>query len=460
MESNFRNRDFEQFVKQNADQYRMFPSEKVWNGINGVLHTRRKWYGLWLGIFLLLSGGTVTWVMTSDSSDDKSGNSPTIAKTNSALPTTNSTLPEGPSIAPETPEVNNLFVLERPAVPENEVAAFPEALMIPKPEGPLTDDIRNSEGTMYPEKGSVAFVDRSYFENSPLISEVVPSFVLQDKIVMMDLPARGNEEKVSHATTIPNYFTIENVVNAYQYKKVPKKISWQLFVTPTVSYRKLSLNNSFENPAASNYPFAYRSDVNSFVTHKPDVGLQMGIAGRYPISKSVNVRGGFQFNINRYDIKAFAFRGEIATIDLNGGVGNNNSISTWTNYRNYNGYSTDWLKNFYFSFSLPIGAELKLFGNDKTNFGVASTLQPTYMLSDEAYLISTDYKNYAEVPRLIRHVNLNTSFEAFVNYTKRGTKWQIGPQIRYQLLSSFQNKYPVKENLFDFGVKLGVTISK
>src|SRR5678816_2231931 len=113
MESNFRNRDFEQFVKQNADQYRMFPSEKVWNGINGVLHTRRKWYGLWLGIFLLLSGGTVTWVMTSDSSDDKSGNTPTIAKTNSALPTTNSTIPKGPSIAPvsythlrahETPE--------------------------------------------------------------------------------------------------------------------------------------------------------------------------------------------------------------------------------------------------------------------------------------------------------------------------------------------------------------------
>ena len=49
MESNFNNRDFEQFVKQNADQYRMFPSEKVWKGIHNTLHTRRRWYGIGLG---------------------------------------------------------------------------------------------------------------------------------------------------------------------------------------------------------------------------------------------------------------------------------------------------------------------------------------------------------------------------------------------------------------------------
>jgi len=457
MESNFHNRDFEQFIKQNADQYRLFPSEKVWSGINSVLHTRRKWYGLWLGVFLLLSGGTVTWVMTSDSSSEKSTNTPSIAKTNSTL-NTKSTLTKGPSIAPET---DNLFVLERPVVSLDEVKVIPESLIIPEFSSPFTDVIRNTnEGGPSLERETVAFVDRPYIENSPFISAAVPSFVLQEKIVMMDVPGRVHEEELSHAgTAIPSYLTIENVVNAYQYKKVPKKISWQLFVTPTVSYRKLSLKNSFDNPAASNYPFAYRSDVNSFVTHKPDVGLQVGIAGRYPISKSVNIRGGFQFNINRYDIKAYSSNSEIATIDLNGSAGNN-SISTWTNYRNYNGYGPDWLKNFYFSFSLPIGAELKLFGNDKTNFGIASTLQPTYMLSDDAYLISTDYKNYAEVPRLIRHLNLNTSFEAFVNYTKRGTKWQIGPQVRYQMLSSFQNKYPVKENLFDFGIKMGVTLSK
>ncbi len=64
MESNYREKDFEHYVKQNADQYRMFPSDKVWKSINNSLHTRRKWYGFWLGSLLLLTGAAVTWVMT------------------------------------------------------------------------------------------------------------------------------------------------------------------------------------------------------------------------------------------------------------------------------------------------------------------------------------------------------------------------------------------------------------
>src|SRR5687767_6211220 len=65
MESNYRNKDFEQYVKQNADQYRMFPSEKIWKNIHGTLHTRRKWYGAGLALLLLSTVTAVTWVMVS-----------------------------------------------------------------------------------------------------------------------------------------------------------------------------------------------------------------------------------------------------------------------------------------------------------------------------------------------------------------------------------------------------------
>ncbi len=448
MESNFSNRDFERFVKQSADQYRMFPSEKVWKGVNSVLHTRKKWYGVWLSVLLLLSGGAVTWVMTSYPSTDRPVKTSLINK--------NSNLPKSPAVVQN---IDNLFTLDKPAVVSSSVATVQEDPIIPGFASPLTREYRrlpeiSNDIAVFPTVDMLS-TDNSLFNADPLSAFVLP----QENVIAEKFPATGEDRQSRAIAAIPNYFTIESIVNAYQYKKIPKKISWQLFVTPTVSYRKLSTNKSFDNPASSNYPFAYRSDVNSVVTHKPDLGLQVGIAGRYPITKSVNLRGGFQFNINRYDIKALAFKREIATIDLNGGTGNN-TISTWTNYRNIDGYSSDWLKNFYFSFSLPVGVELKLFGNEKTNVGVAGTLQPTYMLSDEAYLISTDYQNYAEVPRLIRHVNLNTSFETFVNYTRGNTKWQIGPQVRYQLLSSFQSTYPVKENLFDFGIKMGVTLSK
>ena len=64
MNTKFENRDFEDFVKQNADQYRMFPSEKVWKGIHNTIHTRRRWYGAGLAL-LLLTTATVTGIMLS-----------------------------------------------------------------------------------------------------------------------------------------------------------------------------------------------------------------------------------------------------------------------------------------------------------------------------------------------------------------------------------------------------------
>lgn len=462
MESKYDNKDFEQYVKENADQYRMFPSDKVWKGVNNALHTRRKWYGFWLGFLLLLTGGAVTWVMTTY---------PSSKKENSIVLNTNavSSLSVKPvSIEKASQDIKNLLPFgknkEFTIIYTSSVSELEKNNLIP---------ILSAQNNI-PEK-IIDFQPVSQFQstqierNQPgianelngninLTSESISS--TGDKKVDNYSPSIVTDNRISKNTqTEVSPLTIESVTNAYQFKKPARKISWQLFITPTVSYRRLSVNKSLDNPSAFNYPFASLSDVNSAVTHKPDLGLQIGVSGRYPLTNALKLRGGLQFNINRYDIKAYAFNGEVARIDLNGQNGNS-SISTWTNYRNYAGYKSDWLKNYYFSISVPIGAEIKLIGNNKTNFGIAGTLQPTYILKDRAYLISTDYKNYAEVPRLVRHVNLNTSFETFVNYTSGKTKWQVGPQVRYQILSSFHNKYPVKENLFDFGVKLGVTLNE
>ena len=75
-------------------------------------------------------------------------------------------------------------------------------------------------------------------------------------------------------------------------------------------------------------------------------------------------------------------------------------------------------------------------------------------------MISTDYKNYVEVPQLIRRWNISTSFETFAGYSTGKINWKIGPQVRYQLLSSFQQKYPVKEHIFDFGLKVGIMLNQ
>jgi hypothetical protein len=475
MESNYNNREFEQLVKKNADQYRMVPSDKVWKGINTALHSRRRWYGIGLATLLLLTGVSVTWVMSSYPVSEKSKTTTTTSNTIKPIIPLQPAVSEQPAVVTSITEINQLLSKNRFTREEKQPVPSNGNTIQVISDNSLTQSLlaANDQFSVSVVKPSVVKMAEAKVTSAPESNTSIETSSPVYNFNFNLLSGGGNLTDNKQVTTsgsimrqehVAYPLTIESVLNSYKPTRVKKKISWQLYFAPTISYRKLSANKSYKNPSAFadpvTYPFTSLTDINKAVTHKPDMGLEFGFATKYPLTKNLKLRAGLQFNVNRYDIKAFVYNGEQATINLNGGDGTS-SVTAWTNYRNYNGYKSDWLKNFYFSVSAPFGAEVTLFGNKKTSFGVAGTIQPTYILSDRAYLISTDYKNYAKVPWLIRNMNVNTSFETFINYTSRNnTKWQVGPQVRYQVLSSFQNKYPVRENLFDFGLKVGVTLNQ
>jgi hypothetical protein len=265
-------------------------------------------------------------------------------------------------------------------------------------------------------------------------------------------------------------WTIESATNSFLEKRFVRKSRFQtqFHFAPTISYRKLTenksyLRNSNQALAQPNYSALYNS-VNSMVTHKPDIGFELGVTEKYSLSQNVRIRAGLQFNVNRYDIKAFHAPYALATIALNNRRSARvDSLYTITNYSNVDvsrNNKGSWLQNFSFQVSAPIGVELSLKGNEKMKFGIATTVQPTYVLGDRAYMITSDYKSYTQVPWLLRRWNVNTALETFVMYNTGKTTWQVGPQVRYQLLSSFITNYPVKENLFDFGLRIGVSVNK
>jgi hypothetical protein len=286
----------------------------------------------------------------------------------------------------------------------------------------------------------------------------------QPSVVDAYIPEEGKPvEKANRETTNTSMqdlpLTIESVTNSFANRR-KSKLTTQVFFTPTVSYRKLSENKSYMRTLLPQGGGQMEpSVIQDSVTHRPNIGFEVGLAVKYPLSRNLKIRGGVQFNMNRYDIKAFHYTTEIATIALN--VGNRvDSVVKATNYRNQNGFRTNWLQNFYFQVSTPIGIEYLISNKPDRQFGIATSIQPTYVIGDRAYLISTDYKNYAQVPSLIRRWNVATNFEAFMSYSTGQLNWQVGPQVRYQLLSSFMDKYPVKENLFDFGLKVGISLNK
>jgi len=106
---------------------------------------------------------------------------------------------------------------------------------------------------------------------------------------------------------------------------------------------------------------------------------------------------------------------------------------------------------------MPIGADLVVIGNKDIAFNIGGSIQPGIMLNNQAYLLSTNLRNYAKAPSLYRDFNINTALEAFISINTGSLKWNVGPQFRYQLLSSYKQNYPIKEHLYDYGFKVGMT---
>lgn len=485
MDRRYNNRDFEHFLKQNADQYRMFPSEKVWEGIHHTLHNRRRWYGIGLAL-LLLSTATVTTIMLNNAGKKQQlADKAPVTKTNDIL--TKQTASNTVIIAPQKPAVNN-SVIQRPDKLQASLVADQQQLIAPAgaeleeqagkltleviPEINLKSAVANiqplsvQKNTEILKKTSPALqTKKAMFKPNPPVASTQPenNTVIVDNIIERKEVKTENENSITTERKEYSPYTIESVVNSYKYKKSRKKLSWQIFITPTISYRKLKENKTFLEAARTtlgtpaNYGYSF-SDINNIVTHKPDIGLQLGFVTGYPVSKRLRITAGLQFNVSKYDIRAYSHTGEVATIALSNNAGGTNTVSTITNYRNIGGYKADWLHNMYISGSAPVGLELKLSGNKKTTVGIAGTIQPTYILGNRAYLLSADFKNYAEVPSLTRKWNLNTGFEIYAGYSTGKLDWRIGPNVRYQVFSSFIDKYPIREHLFDFGLKLGLML--
>jgi len=453
MDSRFTNDEFEDFLKRSADGMRMRPSEQVWEGIAANLKKRRRRTAFATSAFLLLS--SVFGYFLIDQSKELSNNS--VATLPSEIKETNSS-PSSPSHS-----LSSIANTEAKVIDINQSRSS-GSVTAHSDKQTLNPSVKQEQMSMEEMIRQAAELE----EGGKVVSGNFPATIIDSDIA----PAEGDANATPAAPKTEEddsekILSIESVTNLYKAGPKKSKLGFKVFFTPTVSYRKLSENKSYlrslPQPSliSGNRNNSSYLNVNDAVTHKPDMGLELGVTTQYTLTRNLNLRGGLQFNINRYAIKAFKYTPEVATIALNRGSDNGvDFVGSVSDYRNFNGYKSDWLENFYFQVSAPVGAEIILFGNNKTRFGIAGTVQPTYLLGERNYVLSSDYKNYSKVPWLTRRWNVNTAIETFVSYSTGRMQWQVGPQMRYQLLSSFIEKYPVKENLFDFGFKVGVSINK
>jgi hypothetical protein len=436
MDGKNNDREFEQFLKENADNHRLYPADSVWESIHARLHPKKRW-PLTALLLLAFTTGSITWFGPGERSiesvrrTDKVEAAASIAKQSDA-----------PDFASDfTQELTS-------SEAETEVAtlAKTDAFSVAPTEAPT--------------------------ESSP-----IPASQIEPAIEVIEAPAKTNNEGTAIAETAasvsttaitpnePSYpLSIESVTNSYQRQKHSPRFRWQLHFTPTVSYRSLKEDQKFIAQARMNLsaaPLAATTELSNVINHRPDLGMQLGLLGTYPLGKRLDLIAGLQFNVSKYDIKAFNYPTEVATIALVNAWGGPTAVTTVTSFRS-NGFMSkaSWLRNYYYSLSAPVGLEWRILGKKQNHWGFSTTVQPTYMVGNRSYIISMDYQNYAEVPYLINKWNLNVGLETYAKFSVGNTDFRVGPQVRYQLFSSFKKGYPVSEHLYDFGVKLGIMLGK
>jgi hypothetical protein len=241
-----------------------------------------------------------------------------------------------------------------------------------------------------------------------------------------------------------------------------EKLSWQLYITPTLNTHYLngiSYQTVAQSIPSSPIMVVHFANVNRLVDNTPMIGYNLGGNILYKISKNISLKVGLEFSFNRYYIKTYNSNPYQASATLNSYLGYvadslSNSNSGITIDKNQQQY-----QNHYYQLSLPVGVEMKVAGKGKLQLHLGATLQPSYLLNTDAYVLSDDYSSYIKDAQAFRRWNLIAGTELYISYKIGKIRWEIGPQVRYQIFSTYKNSYPLQENMVNYGIRFGISKS-
>ncbi|MBN8855583.1 MAG: hypothetical protein J0H07_27215 [Sphingobacteriales bacterium] len=513
-ESNFYSDEFEQLLRDKTEQYKMYPSEKVWKGIHGSLHTKRRWFIS--GMFLLVTGIlyfagkdllfpsktelSKRSVASTHTPADATGTDDEIISSLTAASGLRHTAAiagrhSGQTSDDQSYKEINIGLID-PAVSRRDISEMLSqvvALPAEPPSIPLIADLRMPSPATGSTEENVLAQEAARPGTGNILSTVAiadrsTSFVSTPPTSSADVTVRIAKNSVSRNTLASTRSTAESVTGKASVDSTRRaasgsiaftdeiadqqRINWlydyavyslpaaakkgrkyfQLYLSPTATYRHLSGGVLTNKSGISMNP-------KDYLEHGPALGFEVGGAYMYRITRNLTVKAGLQFNYMRYSVRA---RGNMnqPSLDIKSPYGF--SIDTvkmlpWQKEAYSNEKPPISLTNDIYQMSAPIGFELRVMGNERLQLNVGASIQPSYLLNTNVYYLTSDYSNYVKGPSQFRRWNLTGGVEAFLSYKLHNNlRLQAGPEFRYQLLSSFYNSYPLQENLKGYGFKIGI----
>ncbi|MDE3251187.1 MAG: outer membrane beta-barrel protein [Bacteroidota bacterium] len=474
--------EFEQFLQDEVKQHRMYPSEHIWKNIRTELHGYRAWPALTFISLFIITALTISTLLNNH--PDRHLTIPLVVqpismKKTQAQPVslirvadkTAATSEYFQKIGPAQMTAATFAEVSPSLLPQEWVVDEPRTILAAntvkvRETGIKTENVKLSEQKIAPMialPATVGVVENTLLSNSPLEENLEA----ENKSLPVTIQETQKEIPAEENLTADDFLKDFNYVTNKPIRR-NSKFGFQVYITPSTSYRRLSDEKVKEiiQPAAQQATSAAQNvslnpnisaDVNNVVRHKPAFGLELGFAVLYNMTDRLKFKTGVQLNIRQYYIETFrSLTNDLTSLSLI----NNRGIETINFYSPFNnniGYKKAQLDNKVYQLSIPLGVQWDIFQGKHLGLNTEASVQPTFTINNNTYLLSTDYKHYTDGADFIRKWNINTSVGLNLTYKTGIYSWQLGPQIRYQHLPTYSNVYPIKEFLMDYGIRLGFT---
>src|SRR5690348_11497705 len=423
MERRFDMSDFEQSLKDHADQFKMVPSKRVWNGIYNNLHPGSKWPSITIAILFLFTLITIS----------KLNNSPTqfrdvenISKNDDAkniivsqdVPSHQQAISEnrisGQQISKKNEKVN--FTPGNGTVkPENKL--LPPDLSASKNFSNQRTVDKNTDRKSAPDLVEAATTENliSAKENMKnrevatglpaALEEIKPGEILvqlpevfnplnpqyidiiedvdfgQNRFLLSDFSEEAITLNILHplvisysnpyGTTAENNLASDKTINPLKKGRKNNKPEWTFYITPTIS--TASFGNKSINPSVTNSSQVAFSNRGAFkLLRNSRFGIETGTEMTLKIEKNLKFVTGFNLGYSGYKILSNLVHPTFATLmlrDKNGGTYSKNYLTHYGNGQSPGHVS---LNNYKIQASIPLGVQFNVWGNEKIKIDLTS----------------------------------------------------------------------------------------
>lgn len=494
MEQDFYQEDeLANFLNEATADFKMYPSRRIWYSLYNNLHPGRKWPSFAVAIFLIAAilymgvsnnNSINTNLLSEKNKIENRITNPAVVQNNSQNRIVNNGERKSNSLIQDLTDhkdddknlnssilpasiagmyispVTTPFLMDQnisSVIPGKTKTDFHTSELIHPSfsNPPASPDIKQNtaKGEMHPEK---------------ILAEENNSTKLA-KNENKNLPIGLNKEKKASDIELKSWLDDYAFYNKPKNKSFDSRSSIMYYVTPSIGFRYLAKKNevvpqaaasSIQGPVAPAATSVSSTNINDRVTQHSSINMEVGASLIYKVTGNLSLRAGVQFNYTNYILNAtkldHSIETEIYVVDKSG----NHMESRASRYVNAIRKNNNTLNSSTTQISVPLGAEWKIAGKNKLKWFAGASVQPGLVIGGNVYALSANDQYYINEPSLLRKGNINTSFETYLSYrTGVGVSIIAGPQVRYQIFSTYKPEYNYTEKLYNLGVKLGVVKS-